>query len=78
MTAEKTFKVTISGEPIESVVPIDREAISNKNDNNSLIIGAAALGFSLIAVGIWWWRRKPADQEALDEELIDIMDETEV
>ena len=77
MTAEKTFKVTISGEPIESVVPIDREAISNKNDNNSLIIGAAALGFSLIAVGIWWWRREPADLEALDEELIDIMDETE-
>jgi hypothetical protein len=77
MSAEKPLVITISGEPIESVVPIDRETISNKNDDDGLLIGAAALGFSLIAVGIWWWRREPEDPEDLDDELIDSMDETE-
>lgn len=77
MPAEKPFAFTISGEPIESVGPIERETMSNNNDDDGLLIGAAALGFSLIAVGIWWWRREPADPETLDEELIDIMDEAE-
>jgi hypothetical protein len=64
-------------EPIESAVSIERETMTNTNGDESLLIGIAALGFSLIAVGVWWWRREPEDPEDLDDELIDSMDETE-
>ncbi len=77
MPAEKPFALTISGDPVESEALIERETVSNNNGDEGLLIGAAALGFSLIAAGIWWWRREPADPEDLDDELIDIIDDTE-
>jgi hypothetical protein len=55
---------------------------SNPSRKNSLATGAALLGFGIIGVGIWWWRRpEPVPGEAeqtFDEAIAEIarLDET--
>jgi hypothetical protein len=47
----------------------------NKSPSNWIAIGAAFLGFGVIGVGVWWWR-KPESIDTEDEEATIQSDET--
>ena len=50
LKADQTLSVTITG------ATTGRQA--SNNTNNMIAAGAAFLGFAIIGVGVWWWRRQ--------------------
>lgn len=59
LNAGQTVSVSISGKTAEA---------SSTNTNTSIAIGAAFLGFAVLGMGIWWWRRPDdADEETAEQ-----------
>ena len=65
LKAGDTLSVTLAGK-----TPVSQD---NSSTNNLIAIGAAFLGFSVIGVGIWWWRRPEESQ--LEEDQSDAQSE---
>ncbi len=51
LKAGETLSVTLTGRP--AVTP----QTNNKNKEKAIAMGTAFLGFALLGLGIWWWRR---------------------
>jgi hypothetical protein len=55
LKAGTSLSVTLSGTPLG--------ASKNTSASNALAISVAFLGFAIIGIGVWWWRRPEAIEE---------------
>ncbi len=61
LKAGKTVSVTLAG------MPATASQANDRNKEKAIAMGTAFLGFALLGVGVWWWRR-PEDPPAEEVE----------
>lgn len=67
LASGQTINLTFSGKP-NLDVPVKTQATKSNGLYSGLVIGAVSLGFILVVLGIWWWRKSKHDDSS-DEEI---------
>lgn len=70
LQANERVAISISGEPTNVSVPLieasETGSFLDFTSNLELGLGALVLGLTLIAAGVWWWRKPIAENDEID------------
>lgn len=65
----ESIQLTLSGKPGTEAVLNSTPA--QNTANTGTMIGAGALGLSLLVAGVWWWKRREEEDKETGEELLE-------